>query len=437
MITIPILKKRISLSVWLRLLAFLGLLLAGLALVRYSSLGELLTEDNLMAFLTRLRGVWWAPMALVGLYTLLAVLGLPPGPLLVGGALFGPFYGAIYNITGLCLGAAGGYLVAKLLGRDFVIQITGDRLRRAEDIFESHGFWPLVQSRFLPLPFAVINFGAALAGVRPSLFLTASIAGLIPSTLIHTYFIANLLVSGGRERAILLGLYVATFIIFNILISALWLKGKDRKKLLNFGWLTTFLRQMIQRLDSRLRRKLGIFEYWDHPHCMFRVQVARADRKLIIPGGEVAAGTKIVELHIWNDHIPTIATDGKSVARSVKGFRMFKHSLTELAIQVKQDPRMSGVQAVGGLMPLFTVGDSYPAEKMLTRLGFAVHPHHGDGRFFSLLGKQMHGWMIMWAFNPVTLKNRDLFGLRWADCWMSIDDLIQTHTKQNSATNRL
>jgi len=121
----------------------------------------------------------------------------------------------------------------------------------------------------------------------------------------------------------------------------------------------------------------------------------------------------------------------------VKGFRMFKYSLTELAIQVKQDPRMSGVQAVGGLMPLFLVGDRYPAEKMLTRLGFAVHPHHGYRRFFSLLGKQMHGWMMMWAFNPDTLKNRDLFGLRWADCWMSFDDLIQTHTKKNSATNRL
>lgn len=230
MITIPLLKQRISLPAGLRLLAFFVLIMIGLALVRFSIIGDLFNENRLVAFLTALRSVWWAPPLLIGLYFLLAVLGLPPGPLMVGGACFGTFYGAIYNITGLCLGAASGYMVAKLLGRDFVIQVTGDRLRRVETVFERHGFWPLVQTRFLPIPFPIINFGAALAGVRPTLFLTASTIGLVPSTLIHTYFIANLLVSSGRERIILLGLYVATFIIFNILISAMWLKGKNREE---------------------------------------------------------------------------------------------------------------------------------------------------------------------------------------------------------------
>lgn len=430
MTPLTVFKKRIPLSTWLRLLVLFGLVLAGLALVRFTSLGDLLTEKNLMAFLNELRGVWWAPLLLIGLYTLLAMLGLPPGPLMVGGALFGTLYGAIYNITGLCMGAAGGYMVAKLLGRDFVIQVAGDRLRRAENIFERHGFWPLVQTRFLPIPFAVINFGAALAGIRPALFLTASIAGLIPSTLIHTYFIANLLVSSGRERAIMLGLYVATFIIFNILISSLWLKGKKRKNGLNSGWLAIFVRKIIQRLDNRLRRKLGIFEYSDNPECMFRVHVARADRTLRIPDGNVAAGTKILELHFWNEHLPPMPSGGPTVARSVKGFRMFKNSLTELALKVEGDPRMSGVQVVGGLMPLFLDGDSYPAQKMLTRLGFDVKPYHGFKRMLGMLGKQMHGWMMMWAYNPVTLKNRDLLGLRWADCWMSIDDLFRLHGKK-------
>ena len=432
MVTIPFLKKQVSLSVLLRLFAFFGLLLTGFALLRFTSLGELLTKDNLTVFLSGLRGTWWAPLLLIGLYTLLSVLGLPPGPLMVGGALFGAFYGSIYNITGLCMGAASGYLVAKLLGRDFVIQIAGPRLQRAETLFEQHGFWPLVQTRFLPIPFAIISFGAALAGVRPVLFLTASIVGLIPSTLIHTYFIANLLVSSGRDRVILLVLYISIFIIFNILISSLWLKGKNRKEMINFGWLTRFFRSMIRRLDDRLRIKLGIFEYSDNPECMFRVHVARADRILRTPTGEVPVGTKILELHFWNDHLPPAPAEGTTVGRSIKGFRMFKNSLSELALKVTHDPRMSGVQAVGGLMPLFMEDGSYPAKKMLSHLGFSVNPYHGFRRFFSLIGKQIHGWMMMWAFNPVTLKNRDLFGLRWADCWMSVDDLLRLHTKKKT-----
>ena len=427
MTQISLLKKRIPLSVWLRLLMLIGLILTGVLVARYTTLGELLDQDRLAATINELRGLWWAPFLLVGLYILLSSLGLPPSPLLVAGALFGPFLGSIYNISGLCIGAASSYLIANLLGREFVVRIAGERLRRAETLFDRHGFWPLVQTRFLPIPFAVVNFGAALAGVRPVQFLSAAVVGLIPSTLIHTYFIAILLESSGRERVLNLALYAGTFIVFNLLISALWIRGKAGPKYSSSRPLSGLVRKLILKLDDHLRRKLKIFEYSDDPKCMFRVHVTRANRDLKVPQGEIPQGTKVLELHFWNDHIPRAAAQGESAGRSIKGFRMFKNSMAELARVIEHDDRMTGVEAVGGLMPLFLEGDSYPAEKMLSHLGFAVNPYHGYKRFLGLIGKQMHGWMMMWAFNPVTLKNRDLFGLRWADCWMTRRDLIRRH----------
>ena len=133
-------------------------------------------------------------------------------------------------MVGLLLGASLAYWVAKALGRDFVVRVTGDRLRRAENIFERHGFWPLVQTRFMPLPFAVVNFGAALAGVRPMFFLATSTAGLIPSTLIHTYFIAQAMTTQGRERTFTLIMYAGALVLFNVLLSALWMKDRRRRR---------------------------------------------------------------------------------------------------------------------------------------------------------------------------------------------------------------
>ena len=223
-------KKGIPHSVWIRPALFVALLLAGFSLIRFTPVGELLTEEHLVSFLEGLRGTWWAPLLLIGLYALMAPLGLPTGPLLVGGAAFGALYGSIYNMAGLLLGASLAYGVARLLGRDFVVRVTGPRLRRAERIFEHHGFWPLVQTRFMPLPFAVVNFGAALTGVRPALFLIATAVGLVPSTLIHTYFIAQAITTHGRERILTLALYGGAFLLFNVLFSILWLRDWRRRR---------------------------------------------------------------------------------------------------------------------------------------------------------------------------------------------------------------
>ena len=223
-------KRRIPRNVWLRLSLFIGLLLVGIALVRFTPIGEALTEERVLSLIETLRGTWWAPFLLIALFAIVSTLGLPPVPLLVGGAAFGAFHGSIYNMVGLLLGASLAYGLARLLGRDFVVRVTGERLRRAESIFGRHGFWPLVQTRFTPLPFSLVNFGAALAGVRPVFFLVTSAVGLIPSTLIHTYFMAQAIATQGRDRAFTLALYAGTFVLFNALLSTLWLRERTQRR---------------------------------------------------------------------------------------------------------------------------------------------------------------------------------------------------------------
>jgi uncharacterized membrane protein YdjX (TVP38/TMEM64 family) len=179
---------------WRALLRFLLLpaVLAGVfAAVRWTPLVGYLSGPALADAFSRLRQSWWAPALLIGLYLLLSPLGVPATPLMIaGGVVFGFPAGALYNGVGVILGGAASYFLGRLLGRDFVRHVAGRRLRKVELAIGRRGFWNLVAVRFLPLPFPLINYGAALAGVRPALFRATTALGITPTVTIYTYFIA-------------------------------------------------------------------------------------------------------------------------------------------------------------------------------------------------------------------------------------------------------
>ena len=170
-------------------------MLAGaFAALRWSPLGEYLTRETVEEGLSAIQSAWWSPIALVGLYLLVSPLGAPVSPLVfAGGAVFGILWGALYNFIGALGGALVSYLLAEAMGRGLVVHLVGERrTERIESVLERHGFWAMVRVRFIPIPFAVVNFGAALVGVRLAPFLAGSALGLAPTMLIYTYFFHTL-----------------------------------------------------------------------------------------------------------------------------------------------------------------------------------------------------------------------------------------------------
>ncbi|MGA8262330.1 MAG: VTT domain-containing protein [Arenicellales bacterium] len=202
---------------------------AGLVALLFTPLANYFSEQGLRALLAALRSVWWTPFVVVGLLIVASPVGIPTTPLLLAGAAFGVWPGALYNTIGLILGSALSYELARMLGRTFVVAVTGDRIRGIERRLHRFAFWPLVQVNFTPLPFPVVNFGAALSGVPRGLFLSAMTVGLIPSTLIHTYFMHALVTADWDTRGILLALYIATFLVFNVITGYPWIR-KQRKR---------------------------------------------------------------------------------------------------------------------------------------------------------------------------------------------------------------
>jgi uncharacterized membrane protein YdjX (TVP38/TMEM64 family) len=191
-------------SAALRALILLLVLAIAFLIMRWTAVGDLLTREHLSALLLELRQTAWAGPALVGLYAILSPLGMPISPLIfAGGAVFGFFSGLAFNLVGSLLGAAASFLLAQQLGRDLVLHLVSrQRLDQVEHLLERHGFWALVRIRFLPIfPFALINYGAALAGVRFSVFLLSSALSLLPSIAVWTYLSYALVSAAAEERA--------------------------------------------------------------------------------------------------------------------------------------------------------------------------------------------------------------------------------------------
>ena len=220
-------------SALIRFGVLVALAAVGVIVLFFTPLGEMLTEESLFAaWFNDLRQAWWAPVALVGLYLVLCPLGLPASPLiLAGGFVFGALYGGVLNYVGTLLGAAASYGLGRLLGRDLMAHILGDRLQRVEAVLNRHGFWDLARVRFLPIPFPLVNYGAALAGVRAPVFLGGTALGLAPAVVLYTWFASTLFQATSEERSgvlLQMGLAMAAVVAFSFLPALL--RGWSRRR---------------------------------------------------------------------------------------------------------------------------------------------------------------------------------------------------------------
>lgn len=203
--------------------------------MRWTPLAQVFTQENMVSTLMALRAAWWAPLALVGLYLVVSPIGLPVSPLIfAGGIVFGVAWGSFYNFLGTMLGATASYLIAQALGRDLVLHVAPEKLlSRVEGLLERHGFWTIARIRFLPIPFAVVNYGAALAGIRLPTFIGASALGLAPAMMLYTYFgHALFTVAAGDRQAVLRNLLISLALIltltFLVPLRQAWKKRRYR-----------------------------------------------------------------------------------------------------------------------------------------------------------------------------------------------------------------
>ena len=134
------------------------------------------------------------PLLFIGLYALATVLFLPGSVLtLAGGALFGPVWGTLYNLTGATLGAVLAFLIARYLASSWVQARVGGRaggrVGRLVKGVEAEGWRFVAFTRLVPLfPFNLLNYALGLTRIPLLHYTVASYVFMLPGALAYTYF---------------------------------------------------------------------------------------------------------------------------------------------------------------------------------------------------------------------------------------------------------
>jgi uncharacterized membrane protein YdjX (TVP38/TMEM64 family) len=164
------------------------LLAAAFVAIWLSPLRDQLTRENVRSFVEHLRGLWYGPIVFVLAFAIGCVFALPASVFCIAaGFIWGWLAGGIYAIVGGSIGAVASFFVGRYLGEGILTRFgrVGAMVTRQ---VENAGFRSMLVIRFIPgIPFAVLNYGAGVAGVRFRDYLPSTIIGVMPPMFVFAY----------------------------------------------------------------------------------------------------------------------------------------------------------------------------------------------------------------------------------------------------------
>jgi uncharacterized membrane protein YdjX (TVP38/TMEM64 family) len=165
-----------------------ALLAAAFVALWLSPLREQLTRENVRAFVEHLRGLWYGPAVFILAFALGCVFAAPASVFCIAaGFIWGWAFGTLYAVIGGLLGAVVSFYVARFIGEGLLDRF-GRVGRMVAKQVDHAGFRSLLVARYIPgIPFAVLNYGAGVCGVRFRDYLPATLLGIIPPMFVFAY----------------------------------------------------------------------------------------------------------------------------------------------------------------------------------------------------------------------------------------------------------
>lgn len=191
----------------------------------------------------------WGPVAYVALFALATVLFLPGALFAVaGGALFGPVWGTIVNLTGASLGATLAFLIARYVAADWVRQKAGTRLERLIKGVEAEGWRCVTLMRLMPfIPFNLLNYALGLTRIPVASYVLASVISMTPGAAAYTWLgYAGREAVAGNDAAIRYGLMGLALLALVAFAPRLLARLKDGNSV---RWIE--VGELAPRLDRR------------------------------------------------------------------------------------------------------------------------------------------------------------------------------------------
>lgn len=167
----------------------------------------------------------WAPLAFIALQTAQVLLAPIPGQVMavVGGYLFGPWWGTLYNMVGITVGSTLAFWLSRRYGRAYAERMfDDDALETFDTVADRHGLLALFVMFLIPgLPDDVLCFAGGLTTIPLRRLVLVAILGRAPAFFLVNVF-GDLLATGD--------VYAATVLL--VVIVALSVAGYRYRNLL-------------------------------------------------------------------------------------------------------------------------------------------------------------------------------------------------------------
>lgn len=169
-----------------------------------------------------------------------------------------------------------------------------------------------------------------------------------------------------------------------------------------------WLVEVFSALDARLRRGQAVFEYTSNPRCIFRLDIGRSPRSLVLRDGtRVFVGQRVARLHFWNEQIPRMPKNGPTIgwARAMQSAIIL--SLRELARYLASRSDFDDIAVVSGDAPSGTRAQKEQLARIMARYGFeaiAVPERLRLGQRLHRLGENILILLIVLAFNAAAFR---------------------------------
>jgi hypothetical protein len=177
-----------------------------------------------------------------------------------------------------------------------------------------------------------------------------------------------------------------------------------------------WIQAAVFSLDRWLCRRTGIYEFSADPQCLFRLQFVRLDRAVeLADGTRVATGSRVLAVHLWNEHVPRMDRRGPTLAWACRAEHAMKRSLAELAGYLSTQPQLWDIAA---LCVDMRVSASQSA-RLLRRYGFEAIPGDSDHRgVLHRIGDAIFVVMLMLVTHPLAVRSAALH-LKKERRWLS------------------
>ena len=147
--------------------------------IQYQSLLQYYDKNNLLVHII-----------FILIYIITTSLSLPfaLGLTLIGGALFGFWYGLILVSFGSTIGATIAFIIARFIGYEYVRVKYKNQFSKFSIGFKQEGAFYLFALRMVPLfPFFIINIVTALMPIKTWTFYWVSQVGMLPGTILYVF----------------------------------------------------------------------------------------------------------------------------------------------------------------------------------------------------------------------------------------------------------